>query len=161
MKESIFTLAAKLGNLLLAKQWQLSCAESCTGGGIAYAITSTSGSSAWFNQSFVTYSNLAKHQLLAVDLETLDTFGAVSQQTALEMVKGCANIAKSQVAISVTGIAGPSGGSKDKPVGTVWFGFKVGDNIIAEKMLFDGDRKQVREQSIEFALQKVLQLLAT
>jgi nicotinamide-nucleotide amidase len=160
MKDSIANLATQLGQVLLSKNWQISCAESCTGGGIAYAITSTAGSSAWFNRSFVTYSNEAKRQLLNVKTATLEQYGAVSRQTVLEMASGTAKVAAANVALSVSGIAGPDGGSEEKPVGTVWFGFCVGDVLISEKVVFSGDRGQVREQAIEHSLSKALQLLA-
>lgn len=160
MKDSIVNLATQLGQVLLSKNWQISCAESCTGGGIAYAITSTAGSSAWFNRSFVTYSNEAKQQLLGVTNATLEQHGAVSRETVLEMAAGTAKAANAEVALSVSGIAGPGGGSDDKPVGTVWFGFAVGDNFSSEKVVFAGDRYQVREQAIEHSLTRALQLLA-
>lgn len=159
MKDSIFLLAEQLGKILLSKNWHISCAESCTGGGIAYAITSTAGSSAWFNQSFVTYSNDAKNRLIDVRPCTLDKHGAVSSETVVEMVTGTANQSQSDIAISVSGIAGPGGGSPDKPVGTVWFGFWINGHSSSVKSVFVGDRAQVREKAIEFALQHCISLL--
>lgn len=159
MQESTLVLAEKLGKLLLSQAKQISCAESCTGGGIAYAITSTAGSSGWFNRSFVTYSNEAKQDLLGVKFVTLQNFGAVSQQTVEEMAEGAAKAGEADCAIAVSGIAGPDGGSPEKPVGTVWFGFYLGGEVVADKQVFTGDRYQVREKSIAFALQKMLQLL--
>lgn len=159
MKDSIVNLATQLGQVLLSKNWQISSAESCTGGGIAYAITSTAGSSAWFNRSFVTYSNEAKQQLLGVTNATLEQHGAVSRETVLEMAAGTAKAANAEVALSVSGIAGPGGGSDIKPVGTVWFGFKVANLLTADKVVFSGNRDQVREQAIEYSLMKILLLL--
>lgn len=160
MKDSIVNLASQLGQVLLSKNWQISCAESCTGGGIAYAITSTAGSSEWFNRSFVTYSNEAKQQLLGVAGATLEQYGAVSSETVLEMALGTASATDAEVALSVSGIAGPGGGSDDKPVGTVWFGFRVGNSLSSEKVIFAGDRDQVRERAIEHSLAKALEILA-
>lgn len=160
MQDSILSLASQLGERLLSQAKTISCAESCTGGGIAYAITSTPGSSAWFNRSFVTYSNLAKHELLGVKDRTLDEYGAVSEQTVKEMATGTAKAANADCAISVSGVAGPDGGTPDKPVGTVWFGFYVDGEVTTQRQVFTGDRHQVRQESIQFALQKVLQLLA-
>ena len=160
MQDPILLLASQLGEQLLSQAKTISCAESCTGGGIAYAITSTPGSSAWFNRSFVTYSNAAKHELLGVSEQTLTDFGAVSEQTVVEMVIGTASASNADCAVSVSGIAGPDGGTPDKPVGTVWFGFFIDGNVQAEKRVFTGDRQQVRADSIQFALQKALQLIA-
>lgn len=159
MQESTLLLAKKLGEILLSQGKQISCAESCTGGGIAYAITSTAGSSGWFNRSFVTYSNEAKQDLLGVKAATLAQFGAVSQQTVEEMAVGAASVANADCAISISGIAGPDGGSAEKPVGTVWFGFSNDGKVVSDSQVFSGNRHDVREKSIQFALQKVLQLL--
>jgi nicotinamide-nucleotide amidase len=159
MTETSLTLAKQLGLLLQSKDWQITCAESCTGGGLGYAITSTSGSSQWFKQGFITYSNEAKQDLLGVTDHTLASFGAVSEATVTEMAYGAAYKAQAQVAISVSGIAGPDGGSEDKPVGTVWFGFVCGSQVRNEKQLFSGDRHSIRAQAIEFALQQTIDLL--
>lgn len=160
MKESLAELLAKqIGHILLQRRWTISFAESCTGGGLAYAITSTPGSSAWFKQSFVTYSNQAKQVLLKVDGQTLASHGAVSEQTVSEMARGCADRAQSEISIAVSGIAGPDGGSDDKPVGLVWFGFSVSGKLHTQKMQFSGDRQQVRQQAIEFSLNHLLQTL--
>ncbi len=152
-------IAASLGAVLAAKGWTISCAESCTGGGVAYAITSTAGSSEWFERSFVTYSNTAKVSLLGVDENTLATAGAVSAQTVEEMVAGCARRSNAEVAVAVSGIAGPGGGSIDKPVGLVWFGFFIDGKVISKQVIFNGDRQQVRDQAIEFALSNTLKLV--
>jgi len=159
MTHDIEQLAQLLGQKLLAKNWTISCAESCTGGGIGYAITSISGSSTWFNRGFITYSNEAKQQLLGVSAQTLANDGAVSAQTVEEMAQGAAKAAKAQVAISVSGIAGPDGGSVEKPVGTVWFGFYIDGQTHNLMQLFKGDRQQVRMKAVEFALSKVLRFM--
>jgi nicotinamide-nucleotide amidase len=159
MNLEIEQLSHLLGQKLLAKNWTISCAESCTGGGIGYAITAISGSSSWFKQGIISYSNEAKQQLLGVSAQTLDNFGAVSLETVKEMAQGAAKMAQAQVAISVSGIAGPDGGTKQKPVGTVCFGFYVDGQTTCVQQLFKGDRQQVRLKSIEFALSKVLGLV--
>ena len=159
MTENITQLAQLLGDKLVAKNWQITCAESCTGGGIGYAITSISGSSAWFKSGFITYSNEAKQDLLGVSAVTLSEQGAVSAATVEEMAKGAAVQAQAQVAVSVSGIAGPDGGTADKPVGTVWFSFFVDGQITSYKLQINGDRQAVRMQAIEFALTHTLKLL--
>lgn len=159
MTEDITQLAQLLGNQLSTKGWQISCAESCTGGGVGYAITSISGSSAWFKKGFITYSNEAKHELLGVSEGTLTQFGAVSAQTVEEMAAGAAKQANAEVAIAISGIAGPDGGTPDKPVGTVWFGFFINGQNISQKLLINGDRQAVRIKAIEFALSNTLKLL--
>jgi nicotinamide-nucleotide amidase len=135
-------------------------AESCTGGGIASAVTDIAGSSAWFDRAFVTYSNEAKMDMLGVNAKTLKIHGAVSQEVVLEMAAGAIKHSVADVAISVSGIAGPGGGSDEKPVGTVWFGWKVGNQIEKQHCVcFDGDRGSVREQACCYALQELLLLL--
>lgn len=159
MTDDITQLAQQLGNTLSAKGWQISCAESCTGGGVGYAITSISGSSAWFKMGFITYSNEAKQELLDVSEATLKQHGAVSAATVEEMAAGAAKHAKAEVAISISGIAGPDGGTPDKPVGTVWFGFFINGLNISQKLQIDGDRQAVRIKAVEFALSNILKLL--
>lgn len=136
---------------------KLVTAESCTGGGLAYWITSVPGSSAWFERGFVTYSNTAKEQLLGVKTITLNTFGSVSEQTAHEMAEGALQHSEADMSIAITGIAGPDGGSVDKPVGTVWFGLaKRNYQTIAFMEAFLGDRQAIRLQAISRALEQVL-----
>jgi nicotinamide-nucleotide amidase len=159
MTEDITQLAQLLGNKLSAKGWQISCAESCTGGGVGYAITSISGSSAWFKKGFITYSNDAKQDMLGVSEHTLIEYGAVSAATVEEMAAGAAKHANAEVAIAISGVAGPDGGTSDKPVGTVWFGFFINGKSISQKQLIDGDRQTVRIKAIEFALSNTLKLL--
>lgn len=149
-------LAIQLGVELSRKKWRITSAESCTGGGLGYAITSVSGSSAWFERSFVTYSNEAKSDLVGVDRATLNEFGAVSQQVVEQMALGALKAAKAKVAVSISGVAGPDGGSDLKPVGTVWFGFAVGEHVYTQVQQFDGDRHRVREQAIVYALSTVV-----
>ena len=149
----------ELGQLLLRKNLSITTAESCTGGGISYAITAISGSSAYLDRSFITYSNKAKQQMLGVKSATLLQFGAVSEETVVEMARGAAAAAGSNVAIAVSGIAGPTGGSPQKPVGTVCFGFAVDGHVVCTTLVFTGDREQVRQQSIDFALQQIILLL--
>jgi len=153
MKKKLFILAASLGKTLKQKKMKIATAESCTGGGIAQALTDVSGSSAWFDRGFVSYSNLAKVQMLQVKQASLDKHGAVSKQVAIEMVEGALVNSNAELAISVTGIAGPGGGSSDKPVGTVYIACKTkGENSVCMKCFFLGDRFLIRQQTIQQAL---------
>ncbi|MFT4994998.1 MAG: nicotinamide-nucleotide amidase [Paraglaciecola sp.] len=161
MSKNTRLLAQQLGDILRAKGWQLTCAESCTGGGIGYAITEISGSSNWFDRGFITYSNQAKQAMLGVSAATLECYGAVSAQTVEAMAAGAAKAAGAQCAIAVSGIAGPDGGSADKPVGTVWFAFALEQQLFAEKQMFSGARDQVRQQAIDYALSRMIQLTDT
>lgn len=131
----------------------VSCAESCTGGLLAGQFTALAGSSAWFNMSWVTYSNEAKQRLLGVSAEVLQTFGAVSEQTVRQMAQGALQAAQADFAVSISGIAGPAGGSETKPVGTVWFGLASKYDTEASCQLFSGNRDEVRQQAVAFALQ--------
>lgn len=153
-------LAAQVGALLKSHGLMLATAESCTGGGVAQAITEVAGSSAWFERGFVTYSNLSKQQMLAVREETLRQHGAVSEMTVREMVAGALQHSAAQVALAVSGIAGPDGGTANKPVGTVWFacGVKNGETS-AQRYQLGGNRAEVREQAVRIALQGVIDLL--
>ncbi|MCV2883329.1 nicotinamide-nucleotide amidohydrolase family protein [Aestuariibacter sp. AA17] len=152
-------LSERLGQVLLTREWTVTTAESCTGGGIGAAITDTAGSSAWFEQGFITYSNEAKIQALGVSDNTLSEHGAVSEQTVLEMAKGAACSAKAKCAVSVSGIAGPGGATSGKPVGTVWFGFYVNGQLSASHRVFSGNRQAVRNQAVEFALTSLIEIL--
>ncbi len=144
-----------LVELLIENKMKLATAESCTGGLIAQKITSVPGASECFDCGVVTYSNEQKHKLLGVSEETLGKYGAVSEQTALEMCQGVKKLADADYGISVTGIAGPGGGTPEKPVGTVWIGICGTDIHKAEKYVFDGDRNQVRESTAKTALKIV------
>jgi nicotinamide-nucleotide amidase len=153
-------LARKVGRRLNSANAVLVTAESCTGGWAAQAITSVAGSSEWFERGFVVYSNAAKLELLGVRAETLQRHGAVSEQTAAEMASGALARSKASVALSITGVAGPGGGSRDKPVGTVCFAWARSTGWIrAETLLLAGDRESVRRQSVVHALQGVLKAL--
>ena len=145
---SLATLAIELGTVLKERNLSLALAESCTGGMVAQTITSVAGSSAWFDRGFVTYSNMAKIEMLGVCAETLEKFGAVSEQTATVMAHGALKYSHAQIAGSITGIAGPDGGSKEKPVGTVCFAW-VGDKLLLSTTTkrFFGNREEVRQQA--------------
>lgn len=156
ISEQLQTLSATLGEKLKQKNWQITCAESCTGGGIGYAITSAAGSSNWFRRGFITYSNDAKTDLVGVSLEALQEFGAVSEEVVQQMVTGALKQALADVSVAVSGIAGPGGGSQHKPVGLVWFGFIIGGDTFTEKRFFTGDRNQVRDKTIQHALQTIV-----
>ena len=148
-----------IADFLIQHELFLATAESCTGGMIAAACTDLAGSSQWFDSGFVTYSNGAKTRMLGVDPSLIETHGAVSEQVARAMAFGALRHSAAQVSVAVTGIAGPSGGSASKPVGTVWFGFSVQGLLHSEKMLFQGDRAQVRQQTVRHALGRLWALL--
>ncbi len=152
-------LCGLLADLLQKKELKLVTAESCTGGLISAACTDLAGSSNWFERGFVTYSNEAKTELLGVQTSVLMRNGAVSEAVARAMVRGALAHSQAQVAVAVTGVAGPTGGSLDKPVGTVWFGFAVPGQLSAEKCHFAGDRASVRRASVQHALTRLVQLL--
>jgi nicotinamide-nucleotide amidase len=148
-----------VADLLLKKQLRLVTAESCTGGLIAAACTDLAGSSAWFERGFVTYSNAAKTELLDVPERVLRRAGAVCGPVAQAMAEGALAHSHAQVAVAVTGVAGPSGGSPAKPVGTVWFGFALPGQVLTEKCHFDGDRAAVRQATVRHALARLVDLL--
>ena len=153
-------LAAELGAALLARGWMLAAAESCTGGWAAQALTAVAGSSAWFERGFVTYSNASKMEMLGVEAATLESFGAVSEQTAAAMARGALSRSRAQAAFAITGIAGPTGGSLDKPVGTVCFAWALaGAQVVAARQQLRGDRRQIRAQSVQLALKNLLGLM--
>ena len=156
MDNELFELARQLGQLLKLKGKKIATAESCTGGWIAQIITEVPGSSTWFDRGFVTYSNAAKMQMLGVTPETIDKFGAVSVQTATAMANGALANSDADCAIAVTGIAGPDGGSAEKPVGTVLiaWAYKNRDIKVVQKKL-TGNRHQIRRQSVKIALEGV------
>lgn len=148
-----------LGELLRKKKLTLSAAESCTGGRVGDKITNISGSSDYFLGGAVTYSNEAKVALLKVSEKFLRDYGAVSKQVAEEMATGCRDLFESDIAVSTTGIAGPTGGSKEKPVGLVWFGVSDGKRTVAEKRIFSGDRESVKEAASVHAIGSILLFL--
>lgn len=139
--------------------WKLATAESCTGGLIAARCTDLAGSSDWFERGFVTYSNAAKTEMLGVDAALIEAFGAVSEPVVRAMAQGALNHAQAQVAVAVTGVAGPSGGSAAKPVGTVWLGWATPAGVVSELRHFAGDRAQVRAATVAYALQRLASLL--
>lgn len=154
-------LAAQVGSTLKAHGLMLAIAESCTGGGVAQAVTEVAGSSAWFERGYVTYSNLSKQQMLNVSPATLAQHGAVSEATVREMVAGALAHSAAQVALAVSGIAGPDGGTTDKPVGTVWFAWGMTQGACISRLHhLSGNRSQIREQAVRIALQGVRELLA-
>lgn len=153
-------LAVQVGEALQVHGLMLATAESCTGGGVAQAMTDIAGSSAWFERGFVTYSNLSKQQMLGVSAVTLQQYGAVSEATVREMVVGALQRSDAQVAVAVSGIAGPGGGTPDKPVGTVWFAWGMPESgVFAHCAHFSGERAEIRAQAVRVALQGVLNLL--
>ncbi len=148
-----------LSQALRDRGWTLATAESCTGGLIAAHCTDLAGSSDWFERGFVTYSNAAKSDMLGVDPQLIVREGAVSEAVVRAMASGALEHAQSQVAVAVTGVAGPGGGSAAKPVGTVWFGWATPMGLVSEIQHFAGDRAQVRLATVEHALQGLLTLL--
>ena len=152
-------ICLELGNALTKKNFRIALAESCTGGLVCQHLTNIPGSSVWFDRGFVTYSNESKIELLKVSQDTLLKFGAVSKEVASEMALGALNESHAQIALSITGIAGPSGGSIEKPVGTVFFAIAYQNKIIFNaSKVFPGSRENIRESSCLFALNQVLAL---
>ncbi len=153
-------LAAELAAFLLREGGMLAVAESCTGGWVAKICTDLTGSSGWFERGFVTYTNESKQEMLGVSSETLERFGAVSEQTVAEMAMGALARSHAQLTLAISGIAGPSGGTAEKPVGTVCFAWaRSGVGTAAERLCFDGDREQIRRQAVAHALQGALRQL--
>ena len=160
-EQALTKIAQQVTDALLKKGERIATVESCTGGGIATLMTDFAGSSAVFECGFVTYSNESKQQMVGVSLAALDAHGAVSEQVAAEMARGALERAQAHITVSVTGVAGPDGGTDYKPVGTVCFGWAYNTLLLTETRHFSGDRLAVREQTIEYALKGVLkQLLA-
>ena len=152
-------LCEQLASALQRRGWMMATAESCTGGLIAARCTDLSGSSNWFERGFVTYSNAAKTELLGVPAALIAQHGAVSEAVACAMAQGAAERAPVQASVAVTGVAGPTGGSADKPVGTVWLAWCVDGQVSSERMVFAGDRAAVREATVRHALQGLLDRL--
>ena len=159
MTTDIFDLATKVGHALQEKGLLLVTAESCTGGGVSQAITDVAGSTAWFDCGFVTYSNASKTELLDVSAALIAQLGTVSEEVAAEMARGALANSNAHVAVSTTGIAGPTGAVPGKPVGTVCFGWAFGADVRTERRVFDGDRYSVREQTVRHALQGLLRFI--
>jgi nicotinamide-nucleotide amidase len=152
-------LTKTLAEILLSRNWTVSLAESCTGGLVCATLTELAGSSEWFERGYITYSNEAKTESLNVPAVLIESHGAVSEQVAKAMAEGARILSGSNVAISITGIAGPSGGSAEKPVGTVCFGWATENQTLTKTIHFDGDRQAVRQQAAEFALTELIALL--
>lgn len=160
MSSQTFQLAKRLGDTLLTCGETVTTAESCTGGGVAHAITSVAGSSQWFEAGYITYANRIKQEVLGVDAATLESVGAVSEEVVSQMAIGALHRALASLAVAVSGIAGPDGGTDEKPVGMVWFAWAYQDGtVVTECCQFPGDRAAVREQSVDKALQGLIALL--
>jgi nicotinamide-nucleotide amidase len=155
---SVAPLVLQLGDALRARGWRMATAESCTGGLIAASCTAQSGSSDWFERGFVTYSNAAKTEQLGVAADVIARLGAVSEATALAMVHGALQRAPVQLAVAVTGIAGPTGAVPGKPVGTVWLAYGTAQQVQAELLRLPGDRDAVRSATVRAALQRLLHI---
>ena len=159
MSNEIIELASKVGAALQAKRLVLATAESCTGGGVSQAITEIAGSTGWFDCGFVTYSNNSKTELLDVPAALIAQFGSVSEEVAGVMAEGALSNSVADVALSTTGIAGPTGAVPGKPVGTVCFGWSRGGTTLTERLVFQGDRRAVREQTVIHALRGLLRFI--
>jgi len=158
--KTVLALAGEVAALLADKKITVAVAESCTGGALCQALTDIPGSSAWFDRGFITYSNQAKVDMLGVSSTLLDQYGAVSFETARAMVEGVHGHSNAELAIAITGIAGPEGGTAEKPVGTVFFGIgQKGQAVKIDKRRFKGDREEVRARSVEFVLKALLKTL--
>ncbi|MYM33831.1 nicotinamide-nucleotide amidohydrolase family protein [Duganella sp. FT50W] len=155
----ILDLAAQVGRALQDKGLLLATAESCTGGGVAQAITEIAGSTGWFDCGFVTYSNASKTEMLDVPAALIAQMGSVSEEVAGVMASGALGASNAHIAVSTTGIAGPSGAVPGKPVGTVCFGWANADTVHTERLVFSGDRRAVREQTVIHALQGLLRFI--
>ena len=156
---NVSDLTKTLAQILLSKNWTVSLAESCTGGLVCAALTELAGSSEWFEGGYITYSNEAKTQCLGVPSALIESHGAVSEDVAKAMAEGARSHSGSNVAVSITGIAGPSGGSIEKPVGTVCFGWAIENHTVVKTMHFAGDRQKIRQQATEFVLAELIALL--
>jgi nicotinamide-nucleotide amidase len=152
-------LSKTLAQILLSRNWTVSLAESCTGGLVCANLTELAGSSEWFERGYVTYSNEAKTECLGVPAQLIESHGAVSEQVAKAMAEGARINSGSNTAISITGVAGPSGGSAEKPVGTVCFGWTTENQTLTKTMHFDGDRQKIRREAARFALTELIALL--
>ena len=158
--QNLLDLAARVGESLTQRGWMLVTAESCTGGWVGQAVTAVAGSSIWYDRGFITYSNRSKCEMLGVQQSTLDHFGAVSPQTAQEMVMGALARSHAQIGLSITGIAGPDGGTTTKPVGMVCFAWASKEGLVQQETRhFKGDRKSIRHSAVTTSLQGILHLL--
>ena len=159
MSASTVKLVERLATALLRNQLRVATAESCTGGLIAKTFTDLAGSSNWFDRGFVTYSNQAKSEMLAVPASIIEDYGAVSEPVATAMASGVLSRSRADYAVSVTGVAGPGGGSDDKPVGTVWIAVASTERLVSKRYQFDGDRQAIREATLRSAIEALLDLI--
>lgn len=159
--EDIIELAAEVGHALQQKGLLLATAESCTGGGVAQAITEIAGSSEWFDCGYIAYSNDSKTEMLDVSAVLMAQHGAVSEEIAAAMAQGALANSNAHIAIATTGIAGPAGAVPGKPVGTICFSWAMGDRTVTERKIFSGDRHAVREKTVVYCLQGILDILKT
>ena len=160
MHDVLYQLAEETGLALKAKGWMLATAESCTGGWVGEIVTAVPGSSAWYDRGFITYTNASKQEMLGVQAETLAQHGAVSEEAVCEMASGTLLHSQANIALAISGVAGPGGGSPGKPVGTVCFAWAIRDGAAnSERCLFPGDRREVRQHAVQHALQGVLALM--
>ncbi len=158
-EQTVSLLVETIGNALLACDRMVVVAESCTGGGIARAMTDRAGSSRWFERGFITYSNSSKMEMLGVTALTLENLGAVSEFTAIEMARGALLNSHAHISVAVTGIAGPDGGTEQKPVGMVCFAWADEHNLSSTTLQFEGDRVAIREQSVLMAIQGLINFI--
>jgi nicotinamide-nucleotide amidase len=158
--EELHQLAAELGEKLRARGWILATAESCTGGWVGQLLTSLAGSSQWYERGFITYANAAKIEMLGVSEETLATHGAVSEETAGAMAAGALRHSHAQAALAISGIAGPGGGTPQKPVGLVCYGWALADGtVMSSTCRLDGDREEIRSRAVAAALRGLIELI--
>ena len=158
--EKLESLSAELGELLTERNLLFTSAESCTGGWVGQSITGVPGSSKWYGTGFITYSNSAKIKILGVNKETLKNFGAVSEEVVSEMVEGALSLSNSQLGVAISGIAGPGGGTKERPVGTVCIAWLIeGEKVNSTTKLFSGNRNEVRYATVECALINAIRLI--
>ncbi|MFO7543768.1 MAG: CinA family protein [Thiobacillus sp.] len=159
--EELQQLASELGERLRARGWMLTTAESCTGGWVGQLVTALPGSSSWYERGFITYANAAKIEMLGVPADTLDTYGAVSEETASAMAAGALAHSHAQAALAISGIAGPGGGTPQKPVGLVCYGWALTDGThLSSTCRLGGDRDEIRSRAVAAALRGLIELLA-
>lgn len=157
MHDHLLQLSARVGSTLAARGWRVATAESCTGGGVAAALTAIAGSSAWFEYGIVSYANVAKEKLLGVSARSLQHEGAVSELVVKEMVQGVLALSGAELAVAISGIAGPGGGTAQKPVGTVWFAWATAAGDLNTELLhIEGDRNEVQSRAVSYALEGLL-----
>jgi nicotinamide-nucleotide amidase len=158
--EELHQLAGELGELLRARNWMLATAESCTGGWVGQLVTALPGSSQWYERGFITYANAAKIEMLGVPAATIDEHGAVSEQTASAMAAGALAHSHAQAALAISGIAGPGGGTRQKPVGLVCYGWALADGtVMSSTCRLDGDREEIRSRAVAAALRGLIELI--